>query len=433
MQEAGTAPGAWRAVWILVFVWTMAMLDRMILLLLIPGIKADLGLTDTEVSLLHGLAFAVCFSIAGIWLGHLADRANRRNLLVAGTLGWGLATMAGGLTDSFTGLFVARMAAGVAQGVLAPAAISMIADMFPTEKRGKPTALLLAASMFGGALANIVGGGMLDWFARNPPPMLPLVGEPSAWQAALLVAGLPSLVAAPLLLALREPEREAHAAPREGEGAFSMLAHVKRHAALFAFLFVTFVVIAVAGQGVGNWWPAVFMRSGGMSPSEAGALLGGLSLVCGFVAAVAGGWLSDWSARKDPYGGRLKLTAACLFGQILVLVPLVAAHNVPLVAATLAVSVILSGAMGAACYSLLPDLVPPQGRGLLIAIYQMIGSLIGFGIGPTALALVTDKVFADENRVADAMMLFGMPSYALAVIAALLSVPLLRRMRAATA
>lgn len=423
-------PGAWRAVWIIVYVWSMAMLDRLILLLLMPGIKADLQLTDTEMSLLHGLAFAVCFSIAGIPLGHLADRANRRNLLIAGTLGWGLATMACGLADDFTMFFVARMGVGVAQAVLAPAAISIVADLFSSERRGKPTALVLAAGMFGGAGANVLGGWMLDWFANNPPPELPLIGQPRAWQAALLAAGVPSLLGAPLLLLLREPDREAPqtVAGQSGE-AFSILAHFRNHGALFVLLFITFVIIAVAGNGVGNWWPAVFMRSGGLTPSEAGALLGLLSLVSGVGAAVIGGWLSDWSARHDPATGRLRLTTACLVGQAVILLALFAAGNVPLVTVALAVSVVLSGTLGAACYSLLPDLVPPQGRGILIAIYQMIGNLIGFGLGPTALALVTNQVLRDETRVADAMMLFGIPSYVLGLVAALFAVPLLRRMR----
>lgn len=424
-----TQPGAWRAVWIIVYVWTVAMMDRMILLLLMPGIKADLNLTDTEISLLHGLAFAVCFSIAGIPLGHLSDKTNRRNLLIAGTLGWGLATMACGLTSSFTGFFIARMAVGVSQAVLAPAAISIVADYFSSEKRGKPTALVLAAGMFGGAGANAIGGWMLDWFANNPAPALPLIGQPRAWQAALLAAGLPSLLAAPLLLLMREPEREKHTLNAAGGTDFSVIAHFRRHGALFFCLLLTFVIIAVAGNGVGNWWPAVFMRSGGLTPTETGVLLGLLSVAGGVAAALIGGWLSDWAARKDPAAGRLKLTAACLAGQVLVLFVLFIPENVPAVTATLAVSIVFSGTLGAACYSLLPDLVPPQGRGLLIAIYQMIGNLIGFGLGPTALALVTNKVLQDETRVADAMMLFGMPSYALAIVAALVAVPLLRRMR----
>lgn len=423
-------PGAWRTVWILALVWAMAMLDRLILLLLVPGIKASMALSDTEVSLLYGLAFAICFSVVGIPLGHLVDRWNRRNLLLAGMLGWSAATLACALSHDFWTFFAARMVLGAFQAVLAPAAISIVADLFPTEQRGKPTALLLAASMFGGALANFVGGALLDHFADHQP-VLPLVGRLAAWQLALFGAGLVSLIATPLLLLVHEPPRES-ATIGIGES-FGMIAHVRRHGAMFLLLFAAFVVIAVAGNGVGNWWPAVFMRQSGLTPTETGVVLGSVSLIGGIGAAVIGGALSDWAARRDPRTGRLKLTAVALVGQMIVLLPLLQPQFVPGIVIALSISVVLSGVVGAACYSLLPDLVPPQGRGLLIAMYQFVGNLIGFGLGPTAVALVTNEVLRAETRVAEAMMLFGLPIYALAGVFVLLAAPAVRRMRAAAA
>jgi len=426
----GRAAGAWRTVWILVLVWTLAVLDRMILLLLIPGIKHSLGLSDTEISLLHGMAFAACFALAGIPLGHLADRWNRRNMLVAGLVGWSLATIACGFATSFAEFFLARMAVGISQAMLAPAAISMVADLFEPSQRGKPTALLLAASMFGGALSNVLSGGMIDWFTRHPAPVLPFVGSLSAWQVTLILAGIPGLLVAPVVLSLREPVREAglHPATDVAKG-FSMIDWVRKYPAMFALLFSTFTIISVSSQGVGSWYPAVFMRAGGMSASGTGALLAVVSLVAGIGAAVIGGFLSDRAARMDPQTGRLKLVSACLAGQFLTLLALFTPDFVPGIVVTLVINVILVGTTGAACYSLLPDLVPPQGRGLLVAMYQFLGNLIGFGLGPTAVALLTNRVLEDESWVADAMLLFGLPLLSLASILAVLAVPLLRRMR----
>jgi MFS family permease len=428
---ATSRPGAWRTVWLLALVWTMAFLDRLILLLLIPGVKATMGLTDTEVSLLYGLAFALCFSIVGLGLGHLADRWNRRNLLLIGVVGWSLSTLACGLADSFWPFFIARMVMGGFQAALAPAAISIVADLFPTAERGRPTALLLASPLVGGALANFLGGGMLDYFSHHQPD-LPLVGRLAAWQLALLAAGGVSLLTAPVLFLVREPEREAAPAATTAES-FGMAEHVRRHAAIFALLFATFTIMAVSLQGVGNWWPAVLMRQGGLTPTEAGATLGLLSLAGGVGAAVLGGLLSDWAARRDPRTGRLKLAAAALVGQGFVLLPLLQPQFVPGVLAALFISVLLSGVMMAACYSLLPDLVPPQGRGLIVAAFQFIFNLLGFGLGPTAVALVTNEVLDDEARVAEAMMLFGLPLLALGVLLILLSMPLMRRMQTAAA
>ncbi len=430
-QAAMRRPGAWFTVWVLALVYAMSMLDRLILLLLIPGIKASMGLTDTEVSLLYGLAFAICFSVIGIPLGHLADRWNRRNLLVICLIGGGIATLACGLSHSFWELFAARMALGAFQAVLAPAAISMIADLFPTEARGRPTALLLASAMFGGALANFLGGGLLDYFAHHQPD-LPLVGRLAPWQLALLGAGAVSLLALPLLVMVREPARESVSSTRGGES-FGMVAHVRQHAAMFALLFGTFITIAVMLQGVGNWWPAVFMRQGGLTPTETGATLGLVSLIGGVAAAIVGGLLSDRAARLDPRTGRLKLAALALAGQAVALLALLQPQFVPGVMLALGISVVLSGVVSAACFSLLPDLVPPQGRGLIVAMYQFVSNLIGFGLGPTGVALVTNVVLNDEARVADAMMLFGYPMVVIGVVLAILATPLLGRMREATA
>lgn len=99
----------------------------------------------------------------------------------------------------------------------------------------------------------------------------------------------------------------------------------------------------------------------------------------------------------------------------------------------LGISVVLSGVVSAACFSLLPDLVPPQGRGLIVAMYQFVSNLIGFGLGPTGVALVTNVVLNDEARVADAMMLFGYPLVALGLLFAVLATPLLGKMREASA
>lgn len=429
---AARRPKAWFTVWVLALVYAMSMLDRIILLLLIPGIKATMGLTDTEVSLLYGLAFAICFSVIGLPLGHLADRWNRRNLLLTCLIGGSVATLACGLSHGFWELFAARMALGAFQAVLAPAAISMIADLFPTEERGKPTALLLASAMFGGALANFVGGGLLDYFAHYQPD-LPVVGKLAAWQLALLGAGGISVLAVPLLAMVSEPPRESAGVAVSTEERFGMVAHVLRHPAMFALLFGTFILIAVVLQGVGNWWPAVFMRQGGMTPTEAGATLGLISLAAGVAAAIIGGALSDQAARRDPRTGRLKLAAMALAGQCVAFLPLLQPQFVPGVMVALGVSVVLSGVVSAACFSLLPDLVPPQGRGLIVAMYQFVTNLIGFGLGPTGVALVTNAVLNDEARVADAMMLFGYPLAALGVVCAILAVPLLSRMREATA
>lgn len=427
------AEGAWRTVWALAFVYTMAVVDRTIMLILIPGIKATLVLDDTQVSLLLAFSFAVCFAFAGIPLGMAADRWNRRNLLIAGVAGWGVATFACGLVHSFWQFFAARMATGACMAVMAPAAISMLADLFPAERRGRPTGILMACSMFGGVLSNFLPAGFLYYFERHPPGVWPLIGEVVPWQTAFFGAGILTLLAVPLLAMVREPVREGHTAAARDEPEFSIIGHLRRHWAMFLLLFFAFISIALVGNGVGLSWPAVFMRSGGLTPVQTGLLLGFTNIFTGAAVAVAGGWLSDWAARKDRATGRPKLAAAGLAIQALTLLPLFAPSSVAGIAVTLTVNVILTGIVATAVFSLLPDLVPPGWRARLIAVYQFLGNLVGFGLGPTMVALVTNRVLQDESRVADAMLIFGLPMFSLSALLVLLAVPFLRRLREAEA
>lgn len=433
MRPTEHVPGAWRGVWILFFVWVMAMLDRYVLLLLLPGIKTSMALSDTEVSLIYGLAFAVCFGIAGLPLGHLADRRNRRNMLLLGAAGWSVATIASGFADTFAVLFAARMIVGISQAVLAPATFSIIADMFPASGRGKPTAVLLAAATLGAALANFTGGALLDHFSRNALPVLPYAGEVAAWQVTMLVVGCVSVLAVPALALVREPARGTAATAAPGATATSahMATHFRRYAVMFALLFTTFGIFSASTNGLGAWYPVLFMRSGGLSASQTGIVLGTLALACAAASALLGGWLSDWSARRDPVAGRLKLVIACFAGQSLVLLSLLFVHFLPSLVTGLALFSILSSIAAAASYSLLPDLAPPEGRGLLIAVYQLIGNVVGFGFGPTIVALATNEVLRDEGRLADAMLMVATPSLIVAGLCACAAIPRMRTMRAA--
>jgi predicted MFS family arabinose efflux permease len=131
---------------LLLAAWVMAMLDRMIIVLLVPGIQASMGISDTEISLVHGTAFALFYAIAGLPLGRLVDQTNRRNLIIAGVVGWSLGTIACGLADNFIQLVAGRIVVGVCQAMLAPASLSTVADFCAPEKRGRVTAILVSGS-----------------------------------------------------------------------------------------------------------------------------------------------------------------------------------------------------------------------------------------------------------------------------------------------
>ena len=137
--------------------------------MLVGPIKADLGVTDFELSLLNGLAFAVCFTVLGVWpVGQWADRGNRRNLAAAGVFLWSLMTAVCGRVTSYAGLFVARVGVGVGEATLAPAAYSMIADYVPPARRGRALGLFSMGIYFGIGVAIMVTGLVCRPWAACP-------------------------------------------------------------------------------------------------------------------------------------------------------------------------------------------------------------------------------------------------------------------------
>ena len=181
--------------------------DRQILSLFVNPIRTDLRISDTQVSLLQGFAFFLIYSIAGLPLGRLADLVPRRAIIVCGVLVWTVATIACGLSHSFGALFVTRVFVGVGEAALAPAAMSMITDLFAPHRRGAATGVFVMGKVVGGGVAPGVGGFLLQAAQAGLLHGLPLPGKLMPWRALLLLLGLPGVGLALLLLTVKEPAR----------------------------------------------------------------------------------------------------------------------------------------------------------------------------------------------------------------------------------
>mgnify|MGYP002624586602 CR=1 FL=1 len=182
-EAAGYPPArsAWGLVILLTIAYVFSFVDRYILGLLVQPIKEDLQLTDFQIGLLLGPAFAIFYATMGLPLGWLADRSRRTWIVGAGVALWSLATAASGLAKSFFHLFVARMAVGVGEATLSPCAMSMIADSFPKDKRGAPIGLYSAALSLGAGFASLIGAAVLVWAKTAPEIVVPLAGAVEPW------------------------------------------------------------------------------------------------------------------------------------------------------------------------------------------------------------------------------------------------------------
>ena len=186
--------GPWFTVGVLTAANAFAFLDRQVLGLLIEPIRTDLGLTDTQISILIGFAFAIFYSVFGIPIGRLVDARSRRVIIAAGITVWSLATAACGLTRSFWTLFLGRIGVGAGEATLGPAAMSMISDLFPPERRGTAIAVFITGSAIGAGFATVFAATVFAVLEDFEQIDLPLVGAMRPWQIVFFVVGLPGLL-----------------------------------------------------------------------------------------------------------------------------------------------------------------------------------------------------------------------------------------------
>ena len=402
MSEADypSRPYAWYVVAILTMAYIVSFLDRQILALLVEPIKADLGISDTAISLLMGLAFGIFYSLMGIPLGRLADRANRRKIIAAGITLWCLMTAACGLARSFWQLFIARVGVGVGEAALSPSALSMISDYFPKEHRGRAISTYQMGISLGVGIAMVLGGLVVSYVASAPPVTVPAIGELRPWQMAFILVGLPGLLIVALMLTVREPPRRDLLA---GAAQKVSLAYAARFVGsrwrTYVPLFIGMSVVTIIGYAYFSWIPSLFVRKFGFSIRDVGLTYGAVLLICGPIGVIGAGWLADTLYARGHKDGHL-LTA--LFGTA---ISLPSAALMPLMpTSTLAVALLIPASIGPAASSATGIsatmlITPNQLRGQTAALYLFVISILGLTIGPTAVALLTDYVFGDESAL----------------------------------
>ncbi|WP_295864902.1 MFS transporter [uncultured Xanthomonas sp.] len=388
---------AWYVTIVLLLAYTLSFVDRQILGLLVQPIKRDLQLSDSAFSLVHGFAFAVFYTLIGVMLGRVADRRNRRNLIVLGVVIWIAATAAGAYVTSFFTLFLARVFVGVGEASLSPAAYSMLADYFPPEKRARAMSVYTSGVYIGSAAAFIVGGLVIAATSKESTVVLPLLGSFRPWQAAFILVALPGLVVIALMATVREPARREQAAAVPSVR--PDLSHLRDNARVYVALFLANGVIAMITFGITAWLPATFIRRWQWTPGEIGPAYGIIILTFGIAGMLFSGFLADRLAARGSRDAALKIS---LVGAVLLVISsalfAVAPGPWPALAA-IALTTFVLGMPVALAPAILQAVTPNRLRGQVTSIYLLLVNLIGLGLGPYLVALGTDHVLADERQV----------------------------------
>ncbi len=394
---------AWYVVFVLMACYTLSFIDRQILSLLVRPIKRDLALSDTQVGLLQGLAFALFYTFCGLPLGRIADAHSRRRLIQFGLFFFSLLTAACSLARSFGSLFAARMGVGVGEATLNPSAFSLITDYFDRRRLARAVSVYSMGIFIGSGLAFLVGGAVVDAVAKLQSVTLPLLGTLASWRVTFLIVGGPGLLMTLLLFSVREPQRRDLL--RRHDGAVSRLSLPEVFSQLrLRWRAVAGLSLAMAAQSMTNygfvaWAPTFFERVHGWSPGRAGRSLGLLLIFAGCAGMYAGGWLCDrWLARGH-HEGPLRVGVVGTLGTAVFIAAALVLPDPRWTLALLAPGMFFMAVPVGSAFTSLQVILPNQLRGQVSALLNFILNLGGLTLGPLLPGVFTDYLFHNEKMV----------------------------------
>ena len=414
----------WYMACLLTFLYIYAQIDRSALILMVGPIKQDLDMTDTQMSLLLGLSFAAFYAVLGLPAGYLVDRMSRRAIMGIGIVLWSSMTMSCGLAGTYWQLFLGRCGVGIGEAAITPAAYSLIRDAFPAEKRGRAFGIFAAGTYIGAASAVMLTGALLGLIGAGAFKGLPWIGTLRPWQAVLVAIGLAGFPISLLVLTFRGPARVPARPGEAGVGFAEAMAHIaaRWRAYLALAVFVTcFFAVAVS---YGSWMPTIISRTWQLPPQRIGIFFGGALLIC----APIGAWLGG--AAIDRLSQRGRRDAAALVGLwvTIIFIPFgIAAPISPTLNGlwfALGAQLLVAGAYQPVAASILAQITPQRLMGKISAIYLLVFTLLGQGLGPTLVAAISDSFFAGPQALGFAL---GTAAAILMAIALLSIVLLLRR------
>ncbi|HEX8553719.1 MAG TPA: MFS transporter [Sphingomonas sp.] len=397
---------AWTAVALLNLSYLLAFADRIILSLLAVPIQADLGISDTQLGLLTGVAFGLCYTLCGLPAGFVADRVNRRSFVAAGLVTWSLMTAACGLATTFLGLFLARIGVGVGEAVLHPSATSLIADYFPPERRARAYATYMMAGAAGTFFAFLLGGQLLAALGALGPVHWPLVGVFQPWQATFVVMAAPGIVlAAVIMLIMREPVRR----DTRGVGDKPLPGEVRRLLAserrMFACLMLGIPLLLVGSYGLVSWLPVIFQRVHGWAPGATAVRFAMTAGIAGIVGTLALGRMVEFLRERGHADATFLM---CLGGGIAVNLFVALAMLAPdpwTALALITVAAFFLLAPGIAAVSCIAEIAPNRLRAQVSALFTLMAGLITNTAGPFLVGLIGDRVLGDPARINIALLI----------------------------
>lgn len=398
----------WYVVIICMVAYILSFVDQQILSLMIEPIKADLMLSDTQFSLLQGLAFSLFYAFMGVPIAALADKKSRIKIISVGIAFWSLATAACGLSKNFIQMFLARLSVGAGEAALSPAFYSIVADLFPKEKLGRALGVYAIGAFIGSGLAFLIGGYVIGLLKDVSFVALPVIGEVKTWQLTFMIVGLPGvLLALLMILTVREPARKGVKVGQDGQvikASFkNSIAFIRLHKKTFFCHFIGFSFYTMMLYSLLGWAPAYYMRHFGLDASQTGYVLGSIILIANTAGALFCGWLIDFFSKRGYSDAAIRAGALGCAALIIPSVLFTQVDNMYLSFALIFVAMFFSTFPIPASAAATQMLTPNQLRAQVSAKFLLISNLIALGVGTTAVALITDNYFENTLMVGNSI------------------------------
>jgi MFS family permease len=407
---------AWLTIALLFLASIVSVIDRQILSVVVDPVRAELGISDVQISLLQGIAFGLFYATMGVWLGLVADRTNRRNLIIFGIVLWSLATLGGGIAADFGQFFASRMLVGLGEASLSPAAISLIADLFESGKRGRPIGVFLMGQAVANGIALAIAGAVLKAAAAGHFTDLPIIGAFTPWRLLFVISGLGGALIGLAFFLTKEPPRGTRVrAGGLGEQARHSLSYLRRNWRQFAGVYLGFAIYFLGAYGAGTWQIVFVSRHYAMSPAQVSLIFGPIAILFGLAGPLIGGWLVDKVVRRNGIGGLLRMLSIAP----LLAIPSALAVFAPNAQIAIFLAATQSGCsaiVGAATLAYLQSAMPAELRGFSVSLTGLGNTLLGLALGPMLVAMTTQNILKDDSQVGWAIFWVAVPAFCVSAI-----------------
>ena len=383
--QSATLPSAWRARTVLIvltLIATVQFFDRALMVVILEPLKQEFSLTDAQLGFLSGFSYAAAFALAGIPFGWMADRGNRRNLLAALLAIWSALVAFAGSANSFMALVLTRVGIGAADAGGQPCSVSIISDLYPTQRRASAVAIFFVGVPLGMASGFIVGA---------------MVAVQLGWRTAFYVAAAPGVLLTILLLLLvKEPRRGASDGLQESKDPAPPLTETisfMRSQKSLVYLMAASVLVTASSSAMMSWIGSLLVRIHGLSLENVGLLTGLCMGGFGAIGTLVFGWVADRQGAKDmrnqPRMMAIAAAVIAISGTAVSLLPTVLGAAV-----SLALFASMVAGLNGPTYALTQSLVKVRMRGTSMSTLVVLLNLIGVGVGPALAGILSDQFAA---------------------------------------